>query len=93
MSRFKKLSQTIWCCQYHIVWVPKYRFRILGGEIGREVENCIRAFAEQKSCEVVELNVQIDHVHLLVKVPPKLSISDFMGIVKGRTAIRVFNKF
>ena len=93
MSRFKKLSQTIWCCQYHIVWVPKYRFRILSGEIGREVSSCIRAFSEQKGCEIVELNVQIDHVHLLVKVPPKISISDFMGIIKGRTAIRVFNKF
>jgi putative transposase len=93
MSRFQKLSQTIWCCQYHIVWVPKYRFRILNGEVAREVVNCIRAFSEQKSCKIVELNVQIDHVHLLVKVPPKISIADFMGILKGRTAIRVFNKF
>ena len=93
MSRFQKLSQTIWCCQYHIVWVPKYRFRILSGEVGREVANCIRTFSAQKGCEIVELNVQTDHVHLLVKVPPKISISDFMGILKGRTAIRVFNKF
>ncbi len=93
MSRFQKLSQTLWCCQYHIVWVPKYRFRILSGEVAREVANCIRAFSEQKKCKIVELNVQIDHVHLLVKVPPKISISGFMGIIKGRTAIRVFNKF
>ena len=93
MSRFQKLSQTLWCCQYHIVWVPKYRFRILNGAVAREVANCIRAFSEQKRCKIVELNVQIDHVHLLVKVPPKISISDFMGIIKGRTAIRVFNKF
>ena len=93
MSRFQKLSQTIWCCQYHIVWVPKYRFRILSGEVGREVASCIRTFSAQKGCEIVELNVQTDHVHLLVKVSPKISISDFMGILKGRTAIRVFNKF
>ena len=93
MSRFQKLSQTLWCCQYHIVWVPKYRFRILKGDVAREVANCIRAFSEQKKCKIVELNVQIDHVHLLVKVPPKISISDFMGIIKGRTAIRVFSKF
>jgi len=93
MSRFQKLSQTLWCCQYHIVWVPKYRLRILSGEVAREVANCIRAFSEQKKCKIVELNVQIDHVHLLVKVPPKISISGFMGIIKGRTAIRVFNKF
>ena len=91
MSRFQKLSQTLWHCQYHIVWVPKYRFRILGGEIGREVENCIRAFTEQQHSEIIEMNIQLDHVHLLVMVPPKVSISDFVGTVKGRTAIRVLN--
>ncbi len=93
MSRFRKLSQTLWHCQYHIVWVPKYRFRILSGNIATEVISCIRAFSEQKHCEVVELNIQIEHVHLLVMIPPKVSISDFVGIVKGRTAIRVLNKF
>ena len=93
MSRFRKLSQTIWHCQYHIVWVPKYRFRILNGKIADEVENCIRAFSEQLGCEVIELNIQIDHVHLIVMVPPKVSISGYAGTVKGRTAIRVFNRF
>ena len=93
MSRFRKLSQTIWHCQYHIIFVPKYRFRILIGEVAQEAENCIRAFVEQQKGEVVELNIQIDHVHLLVLVPPKVSISNFIGTLKGRTAIRVFNKF
>jgi putative transposase len=93
MSRFRKLSQTIWHCQYHIVFVPKYRFRILIGEVAQEVGNCIRAFVEQQKGEIVELNVQIDHVHLLVYVPPKVSISNFVGVLKGRTAIRIFNKF
>ena len=93
MSRFQKLSHTIWHCQYHVVWTPKYRLRILEGAVGQEVANCIRACSEQKSCDVIELNVQRDHVHLVVMVPPKLSISDYMGIIKGRTAIRVFNKF
>ncbi len=93
MSRFYKLSQTIWHCQYHIVWVPKYRYKVLSGEIGIEVKNCIRAFSERKGCKIVELNVQIDHVHLLVMIPPKISISGYMGMIKGRTAIRVLNKF
>ena len=93
MSRFRKLTQTIWHCQYHIVWVPKYRYRILEGKVAIEVSNCIRAFSEQKDCEIVELNVREDHVHLLVMVPPKISISDYVGMIKGRTAIRVFNKF
>ena len=93
MSRFRKLSQTIWHCQYHVVWVPKYRFRILTGKVAEEVARCIKAFADQLGGEVVELNVCIDHVHLLVMVPPKVSISTFVGTIKGRTAIRVFNKF
>lgn len=93
MSRFKKQSHSIWHCQYHIIWTPKYRFRILTGEVGREVDKCIRMFAAQQKCEIVELNVVADHVHLLIKVPPKLAISDLMGILKGRTAIRIFQKF
>ncbi len=93
MSRFRKLSHTIWHCQYHIVWTPKYRFRILEGEVAQEVCRCVRSFSSQKQCEVVELNVQKDHIHLIVMIPPKLSVSDYMGITKGRTAIRVFNKF
>lgn len=93
MSRFMKLSHTIWHCHYRVVWTPKYRFRILHGPVKQEVESCIRAFSEKKSFNIQELNVQIDHVHLLVMVPPKLSVSDYVGMVKGRTAIRVFNKF
>ena len=61
MSRFRKLSHTIWHCQYHILWTPKYRLRILTGQVADELSNCIRAFSGQKGCEVVELNVQIDH--------------------------------
>jgi putative transposase len=93
MSRFRKLSQTIWHCQYHIVWVPKYRYRVLKGVVGSEVEDCIHVFSEQQHCEVMELNVQVDHVHLLVMIPPKVSISGYVGTVKGRTAIRVLSKF
>ena len=93
MSRFRKLSQTIWHCQYHIVWVPKYRFRVLKGDIAEEVATCVRIFSEQLGCEIVEMNVQVDHVHLLVMIPPKVSVSGFVGTIKGRTAIRVLNKF
>jgi len=57
LSRFKKLSQSIWHCQYHIVWVPKYRYRVLTGEIARDVENLMRAFSHRLECEIIELNV------------------------------------
>ena len=93
MSRFKKLSHVVWHCQYHIVWSPKYRYRVLAGKVGEEVYTCIQVFAGQLGCEIIELNVQKDHVHLVIMVPPKVSISKLMGTLKGRTAIRVFNKF
>jgi len=69
MSRFKKLSHTLWHCQYHFAWTPKYRLRILEGEIAIEVAHCIRSFSEQKGCEIKELNVQKDHVHLVFWFP------------------------
>jgi len=93
MSRFRKLSHTIWHCQYHFVWVPKYRYRVLNGKIRESVESGIRAVCGYKGCEVVELNVQHDHVHLIALVPPKVSISDVMGRVKGQTSTRLFKQF
>jgi len=93
VSRFRKLSHTLWHCQYHVVWVPKYRYRVLTGKIRDSVESGIRAVCGYKNCEVVELNVQHDHVHLIVFVPPKEAISEVMGRVKGQTATRVFKQF
>ena len=93
MSRFRKLSHTIWHCQYHIVWVPKYRHRILDGAIGEATETGIQAISRYAGCEVVELNVQRDHVHLITMVPPKVAISALMGRVKGQTAIKLFKQF
>ena len=93
MSRFEKLSHVLWHCQYHIVWVPKYRYRVLKGPIAQEVQNCIQVYCSRLRCTVVELNIQPDHVHLLVKVPPKVSISELLGVVKGKAALRVFSRF
>ena len=76
-----------------LVWAPKYRFRLLTGNVAQEEEHCIRWFSNQRDCQIVELNIQTDHVHLLVMIPPMLSISDYVGIVKVRTAIRVLNNF
>jgi len=87
------LSTEILNSYSYLVWTPKYRFRILSGLVAEEVSHCIRTFSEQLKCEVVELNVQIDHVHLLVMIPPKISVSDYVGTVRGQTVIRVFNRF
>ena len=93
MSRFKKMSQTIWFCEYHVVWCPQYRYRVLDGKIKEEVDRCVRTQTEQQGCEVVELNVQRDHAHLVVMIPPNLSVSNYMGRVKGKAALRVFSQF
>ena len=93
MSRFEKLSHVLWRCQYHIVWTPKYRYRILKGALNKEINNCIHLFSGQLGCKVIELNIKADHIHLIIKVPPKVSISQLMGTLKGRTAIRVFKQF
>ena len=69
-------------CQYHLVFVSKYRIKILEGKIASKVEHCKRAFSEQEEVEIIELNIQIDHVHLLVMIPPKISISNCVGLVK-----------
>ena len=93
VSRFRRLSHTIWHCQYHIVWVPKYRFRVLVGAVKEAAEVGIQAICGFAGCEVVELNVQRDHVHLVVMIPPKVSVSNLVGRLKGQTSMKLLNQF
>ncbi len=93
MSRFKKLTHVLWHSHYHIVWAPKYRYRILKGEIKTAVENCIRRYSDWLDCEIKAMNVQEDHVHLLVMIPPKISVSDYVGTVKGKCATMIFKNY
>ena len=93
MSKYGKLSHVVYKCDYHIVWVPKYRLRILKGAVKELADHDIRMLCEWKECVVVELNVQDDHIHLLVSVPPKLSISKLMGTLKGKIAIKLFKSY
>lgn len=93
MSKYKKQSHVVYKCDYHIVWVPKYRFRILTAEIGRMVDKDIRMQSEYLGCEISELNVRTDHVHVVVSIPPKVSVSTYMGTIKGKIAIKVFKSY
>jgi len=93
MSKYKKLSHVVYKCDYHIVWVPKYRFRILKGEIKDLVEQDIRMLCDWRGSEVIELNIQEDHIHIIVSVPPKVSISTLMGTLKGKVAIKLFKSY
>ena len=93
MGDFKKLSHAVWECKYHLVWCPKYRFRIMKGEIGRSVRDIIKQLCEWKKVEILAGNVQIDHIHLVVSIPPKHSVSEFVGFLKGKSAIKMFDLY
>jgi len=93
-KRFKKLTHTLYECKYHIVFCPKYRYKILKGDIAEYVRQQIYYLCKQKELtEVLELNVQNDHVHLVASIPPKYSVSNFMGYVKGKLSLAIFHKY
>ena len=93
MAKYRKLSHSFYYCVYHIVWTPQYRFRILRDLLADTVEDKIRTICAWKDVEVLELIVQPDHVHLVCSNPPKLSVADVVGTIKGKTAIRLFKAF
>ena len=92
-GKYRKLTHTVYQCNYHIVWVPKYRYRVLEGPIKEAVEHDTRMLCEWKEVEVIELSVQPDHVHLVCSIPPKLAVSEFMGFLKGKLAIKIFKSY
>ena len=93
MRDFKRLAHAVWECKYHIVWCPKYRYRILKGEVAKSVRDIIRQLCEWKNVEILEGSVQIDHIHMVVSFPPKCSVSEVVGFLKGKSAIKIFDKY
>ncbi len=93
MSNFKKLSHVIYRCTYHIVWTPKYRYRILDGLVKELLLKDIPMLLDWKSCELIEISIQTDHIYLIVSIPPKMSLSQLMGVLKGKTAIKIFKSY
>ena len=93
-SRLKKLSHTLYECKYHIVMCPKYRHRIFKDEIAEYAKQQLYSLCRQKDLvEVLELNILADHIHLVVSIPPKYSVSAIMGYLKGKLSIRLFQKY
>jgi putative transposase len=92
-SKYRKLSHVVYKCDYHIVWTPKYRYRVLFGEVKSLVEKDVRMLCEWKGVEIIELNVQIDHIHVVCSIPPKVSVSALMGTLKGKLAIKLFKSY
>ena len=86
------LSHTKWECQYHIVFIPKFRRKKLYGMVKDDVRDIIKTLCSYKKVEIIAGAVCADHVHLCVSIPPKLSISDFVGYLKGKSALMIFDK-
>ena len=87
MERTDSLNHTKWECKYHVVWIPKCRKKVLYGQLRRELGQVLRKLALHKESEVVEGSLKVDHVHVLMSIPPKYSVSQVVGYMKGKSAI------
>ena len=86
------LSHTKWNCQYHIVFTPKYRRKAIYNKLRRDIGRYLRRLCEYQNVEIIEANACPDHIHTLEKIPPKLSVSKFMGYLKGKSALMIFEE-
>jgi putative transposase len=93
MNDWESLNHTKWDCKYHIVWIPKYRKKSLFTGLRPELGRVIRSLAEQKESEILEGHLHPDHVHILIKIPPKLAVSSVVGFIKGKCAIFIARNF
>ena len=85
-------SHTKWLCKYHIVFTPKYRRKAIYGELRKDIGQILRALCEHKGVELMEGHLMPDHVHMLVSIPPRISVASFMGYLKGKSALMVFDR-
>lgn len=86
------LAHTKWNCKYHIVFAPKYRRRVIYGKIKVNIGKILRKLYEQKGVEIIEANLCPDHIHILVSIPPKMSVSSFVGYLKGKSSLMIFDR-
>ena len=86
------LAHTKWNCKYHIVFAPKYRRQIIYGKIKTDIGIILRKLCERKGVEIHEASACPDHIHMLVSIPPKLSVSQFMGYLKGKSSLMIFDR-
>ena len=87
------LSHSVWECKYHIVWIPKYRKKTLYGQIRQYLGEIFHDLARQKECTIEEGHLMSDHVHILISIPPKYSVSQVVGFVKGKSAIAIAGNY
>ena len=89
MDRVGSLNHSRWECKYHVVFIPKYRRKVIYGQIRRELGEVFRRLALQKESEIEEGHLAPDHVHMMISIPPKYSVSQVIGFIKGKSAIHI----
>ena len=92
MKDTNSLSHTTWNCKYHIVFAPKYRRQVIYGKIKNDIGKILRKLCEWKGVEIIEAEACPDHIHMLVSIPPKISVSSFMGYLKGKSSLMIFDQ-
>lgn len=88
----ESLAHTKWLCKYHIVFTPKYRRKVIYNQLRADIQQTIRELCKWKGVEIIEGHMMPDHIHLLLSIPPKMSISSFMGYLKGKSAMMIFDR-
>jgi len=89
LNNYNKLNHTTWDCKYHIIWIPKYRKKLIYGNLRRYLGEVLRELALQKESTIIEGHLMGDHVHLLISIPPKYAVSQVVGYLKGKSAIHI----
>ncbi len=93
MSEYDSLNHTKWECKYHIVFIPKCRRKVLYGKVRQHLGEVFHELAKQRECQILEGHLRPDHVHMMIRIPPKYSVSHVMGYIKGKSAIRMARDF
>ena len=93
MGDAKSLAHTRWNCKYHVVFAPKYRHQVFYGEKKRAIGEVLRKLCEWKDVKIVEAECCPDHIHMLLEIPPQMSVSSFMGYLKGKSSLMIYEQF
>ena len=93
MDEYQSLSHTVWDCKYHVVWIPKCRRKVLFEQLRKNLGQVFRELARQRESDILEGHLMPDHVHMLVSIPPKYSVAQVVGYIKGKSAIQIARTF
>ena len=93
MDKCQNLSHTVWECKYHVVWIPKCRKKVLYGELRNHLGGIFKELAVQKESNILEGHLMPDHIHMLISIPPKYSVAQVVGFIKGKSAIQIARTF